>query len=746
MRNDFYAYWRAKLKSTLLLCFIICSSYPAVANDWPQELTGDKGTIVVYQPQPEKLVGNILTGRAAMSLELIDEPEPIFGVFWFSAKITTDRGENTVTISQLKVTKVGWPDSKDAAEKQFSQFVEAQLANSSFTSSLSKLTASLTNEEQVKASLALIKNDAPEIIFTDILSVLLSYDGEPIFRDIENSNYQRALNTPLAVIKSKTENQGKFYLTSGHLWYQAENALGPWSILANPPADLKRLIPKPEDQSDTPQVISAPNIITATKATELVVSDGNAKWTSLVGGKLLYVENTETPWLRELSSGDMYVLLSGRWFRSKSEKGPWAFVRGDKLPKSFQEIPPESAIGGLRTSVAGTDEAEQAILDAQIPQTAAIKRSEAKLTVSYDGEPKFEQIVATQVAYAVNTSAQVLKIANKYYAVDNGVWFVSSLPKGPWRVADNIPKEAIAQIPPSSPMYNTTYVTIYDSTPEVVYVGYTPGYLWSYPYYGVPIYGTGWYYPPYYVGGWYYPRPPTWGLHVGYNPWTGWNVGVSWGSPFFRVGVVWHGGYHHHPRPCCGRYYGGGYGGGYRGNTNININGNVNIGNSVSIANRAHAQQRISANPANRAGGKIAQGNLTNSRASNLYNQGINKKRNAITKPTNRQLNKAKVAPKRANNVYADKNGGVVRHENGQWQNRTNKNWQAIPKQSTLNSSTRPNRQPSISQPSHQQLNRQGANNRTFDHQKMNRELHGRQMGNMSRGGHQPTGNARRAR
>ena len=358
-----------------MLCLFTCvafPAFPALAADWPQELTGDKGTIVVYQPQPEKLVGNILTGRAAMSLELKDEAEPIFGVFWFSAKIATDRGENTVTISQLKVTNVGWPESKEAAEKQFSQFVEAQLANSSFTSSLSKLTASLTNEQQVKASLALIKNDAPEIIFTDILSVLLSYDGEPIFRDIENSNYQRALNTPLAVIKSKTENQGKFYLTSGHLWYQAENALGPWSILANPPADLKRLIPKPEDQSDTPQVISAPNIITATKATELVVSDGNAKWTSLVGGKLLYVENTETPWLRELSSGDMYVLLSGRWFRSKSEKGPWAFVRGDKLPKSFQDIPPESAIGGLRTSVAGTDEAEQAILDAQIPQTAAI--------------------------------------------------------------------------------------------------------------------------------------------------------------------------------------------------------------------------------------------------------------------------------------------------------------------------------------------------------------------------------------
>ncbi|WP_246129070.1 carbohydrate-binding family V/XII [Colwellia demingiae] len=712
-------------------CFLLFFSFTNFAADWPQELANERGTIVVYQPQPEKLTGNILTGRAAMSLELKDNPTPIFGVFWFSAKIATDRSENTVTISQLKVTKVGWPDSKESGEKQFSQFVEAQLANSSFKASLSKLTASLTSAEQIKESLAKIKNDPPTIQFTSILSVLLSYDGDPVFRDIDNSDYQRALNTPLAVVKKK--NQAKFYLTSGHLWYQASKALGPWSILANPPADLEALIPKEEEQSDTPQVISAPNIIAVTKPTELVVSDGKANWTSLVGGKLLYVENTETPWLRELASGDMYVLLSGRWFSSKSEQGPWLFVRADKLPQSFKEIPPESAIGGIRTSIAGTNEAEQAILDAQIPQTAAIKRSEAKLTVNYDGEPTFEKIVDTQVEYAVNTSAQVLKISGKYYAVDNGVWFVASNPKGPWQVADDIPQEAIAQIPPSSPMYNTTYVTVYDSTPEVVYVGYTPGYMWSYPYYGVPIYGTGWYYPPYYVGGWYYPRPPTWGLHVGYNPWTGWNVGVSWGSPFFRVGVVWGGGYHHHPRPCCGRYYGGGY----RGNTNININGNVNIGNSVSIANRNHAKKRIAANPANRAGGRIAQGNRTN----NLYNQGVNKKRNVIKQPSTGKINRAKVSPKRANNVYADKKGGVVRHENGQWQNRSNKNWKTVPKQGTLNSPSFPSQQQR-----NQQINRQKPNNRTFDHKTMNRDLHGRQMGNMSRGGHQPMGNARRGR
>ena len=97
--------------------------------------------------------------------------------------------------------------------------------------------------------------------------------------------------------------------------------------------------------------------------------------------------------MRELSTGNMYVLLSGRWFRAKSERGPWTFVQADELPQSFSEIPPASDIGGVRSSVAGTDEADEAVMEAAIPQTAAIKRDEATLSVEYDGAPEFKKFV-----------------------------------------------------------------------------------------------------------------------------------------------------------------------------------------------------------------------------------------------------------------------------------------------------------------------------------------------------------------
>ncbi|MEZ9820571.1 carbohydrate-binding family V/XII [Shewanella sp. 10N.286.45.A1] len=706
---------------TLMLIGLINAN----AIEWPQEVTAKEGNIVVYQPQPESLDGNILQGRAAMSLELIDRDDPIFGAFWFSARI--DTSADNATVRDVKVTRVRWPESTAADEQRFTEVVEKSIGTSSFTISMERLSASLANAKQEKQSLENIKNDAPNIIFRQQLTVLLSYDGSPQFREIENSPYERALNTPFAVARNKQTK--KMYLSSGTFWYTADNPMGPWQVTEYPPEDLVKMLPKSED-AEAKSNGTAPAVIAVKNPTELVATDGKPKWKSLTEGKLLYVSNTETAWIREVSSGDMYLLLSGRWFKAKKEAGPWAFVRADKLPASFNDIPPESDIGGLRVSVAGTTEANQAMLDAQIPQTAAIKRSEAKLNVEYDGEPKFDAIPGTKVAYAVNTATQVLKINGQYYAVDNAVWFVASTAKGPWKVADNIPTDEIAKIPPSSPVYNTTYVEIYDSTPEVVYVGYTPGYMWSYPYYGVPVYGTGWYYPPYW-GRYYYPRPPTWGLHVGYNPWTGWNVGVSWSNGFFSVGVGWSAGWgnHYYPGRCCGGYYGGGY----RRPVVINT-GDINIGNSVSIGNRTNISNKVARNN-NISGNRVGK--------NNLYNRPENRVRNADSTKINSNFKQATHNRDRANNVFADKNGNVARDLNGEWQSRDKGSWTPAPQtrdrvETGLNNRdisqpvtlpSRPNTE--LNRPNN--MNRQ-MNNRNFDRDSLNRSRNARQHGMVREG------------
>jgi len=187
--------------------------------------------------------------------------------------------------------------------------------------------------------------------------------------------------------------------------------------------------------------------------------------------------------------------------------------------------------------------------------------------------------------------------------------------------------------------------------------------MWSFPYYGVPVYGTGFYYPPYY-GAYYYPRPPTWGFHVGYNPWTGWNFGVSWGGPFMSFGVgwssgwgAWGGGYHHHG--CCGGWYGGGYHShySYSRSTNININNRVSVGNHYN-SNR------------------LRTANVRNVDRNNIYNRPENRVRNADRATAASNLKQARPTTGKANNVFADKDGNIARKTKDGWQARGKDGWE----------------------------------------------------------------------
>ena len=624
---------------------------------WPREIPVLSGTLVVYQPQVESMTGNVLTGRAATSYQGSGAREPTFGVFWFSANLETDRAKGTATLRDVKITRVRWPESKPEDEARFKRVVEEALPPTSLPFSLERLTTSLAATQREQAGAANLSTAPPRIVFSQELAVLLLIDGEPRYAKIDGSPYERVINTPFGVVKDA---QGRHWLSNGKQWYAAADVRGPWSLTTNPPADLVKMVPR--DTAKTPPAVGSgtpkipKKIVVATEPTELIASDGPPKWKALGSGELLFVENTTSPWVREVSSGNNYLLIAGRWYRARSTSGPWAFVRPDSLPAAFAAISPTSPLGGVRSSIAGTAEADDAIADAMIPQTAVIDRKSTKLTVTYDGEPQFKDIPGTKVAYAVNTASQVIRIEGRYYAADNAVWFTSASAKGPWTVADKVPEDEIAKIPPDVPVYNLTHLHCYDSTPEVVYVGYTPGYVGSYPYYGVPVYGTGYPYPPYWGGPIYYPRPVTYGLHVGYNPWTGWNVGMTWSNGFFTFGISFGGGYGY---PCCGGYHGGGY----RGPVFIN-NGDINIGNDVNWGNRVNGGDRVSQLPSDRTG------------RDNLYDRPQSKDRVASRDVAQRNTQNTRAAQNRANNVHADRDGNVYRRTDQGWDKREGNSWQ----------------------------------------------------------------------
>ncbi|MGB5629723.1 MAG: hypothetical protein WBM57_10170, partial [Woeseiaceae bacterium] len=527
-----------KLLFVALIGFVHAAQSQAV--DWPQEIVGENGAVVIiYQPQVESFSGNNLEARAAVSVKMASAPDvPVFGAVWIKSRLDTNRDTRTAMLRDIEISDVRFADATEDQKEALASFLEAELENTTLNITVDELLADLDFDASGMPQ-ADLRHTPPRILLSTEPAMLVSIDGDPVFQGIDGTYFDRVVNSAFLIARAGLD----LYLYVGsNTWYAADEVLGPWSQADKIPEDVRKLVePVEGDASDVGDM----KIIIATEPTELIVSAGPPSWAPVEGMDLLYMDNTDSNAFLELSTQSYYVLLSGRWYRGEGIVGEleWTHVPNDELPPPFRDIPPDSVNGAVLSQVAGTQQARDAVLDNTIPQTAAIAKDDTSFSVQYDGDPDFAPIEDIEVEYAQNTAAAVFKYGALYYACDNGVWYVANSATGPWSVATEVP-DAIYKIPASNPYHNVTYVKVYDVTPEVVYVGYTPSYYGSYYYHGTVIYGTGWYYRPWY-GPYYYPRYPTWGFHVGYNPWTGWGFGVSWTNGPFRFTYHHGGGYYH---------------------------------------------------------------------------------------------------------------------------------------------------------------------------------------------------------
>ena len=177
-----------------------------------------------------------------------------------------------------------------------------------------------------------------------------------------------------------------------------------------------------------------PAIFVSTKPAEIIITDGPPQFVPVTGTGLQSVRNTNSELFFEPSSGQFFLLVSGRWFSAHGFDGPWRFATND-LPPDFSLIPPEDPQAKVLPSVPDTSEAQLALLQAQVPKQATLKKDVAKLSVVYAGKPEFKPIPSTTLMYAVNTSFQVIETGGRYYACYQGAWFEGPSPNGPWVLA-----------------------------------------------------------------------------------------------------------------------------------------------------------------------------------------------------------------------------------------------------------------------------------------------------------------------
>jgi len=511
--------------------------------NWPKEIDSGDTKILVYQPQLESLKGNELAVRAAVSVQKAGAATPVFGGVWLSSRLLTDRDQRTATPVDVRMTASRFPNSTPDEASELGRIVSSEIPKWRLTLSLEHLQSQLKLVDERMAAAQGLQNAPPRILYRNHPALLLTFEGEPAWHAVAGTPYRRVTNSSFFVLQDTADSA--YYLRVAPFWWKASSALGPWEPVDSVPAEIEKLWTL-EPQEDLPPPDAAqpaavrPEVISVTEPTELLWTRGQAQYDPIGATDLLHVTNTDNDIFLDSSSQMYYVLLSGRWYRKPQGKGAWTYVPQEQLPPDFGRLPATSEYKHVLTCVAGTPAAKDAVLDAEIPQTAAVAPGPAPdLSVTYDGEPQFRDVPECAVQYAVNTPSSIFLVHDRYYCCQDGVWYDSIAARGPWGVSIEVPGD-IYLIPPSCPHYYCTYCHVFGATDDAVYVGYYPGYRGCFVEGRTVVYGTGWHYPCWTGEAWY-PRPVTWGCGVRYSSSSGdWRFRLGLGGPCAWMGLNYH--------------------------------------------------------------------------------------------------------------------------------------------------------------------------------------------------------------
>ncbi len=639
--------------------------------EWPKEFQQPKGKLVVYQPQIDEWPDyKIVKARSAVAFLPTGADNPYLGIIEFQAKTEVDFESRLVKLTNLQLVGANFPSA--TKEQNADALTKLQGMVNSNTVRSFDLDRMLVSLERGGVKTVELKNDPPKIFFSKKPAVLIIYDGKPILSPIKDSELKFVVNTNWDVFyqeKSKT-----YFIRNEKTWWKAENTSGPFTPADKLPDDFKKL-PMNDNWKDVmlaipPEKLKAENmpvIFVSEDPAELIQIQGEPDYKPIPQTSLTWVSNSDSNLIFNPADNYFYYLVSGRWFKTQSlDNGPWTFATTN-LPEDFKNIPADHAIGKVRASVPGTREAEEAIIQATIPQTAKINKKTAKPPqVTYAGDnPKFVAIESTSLKRAENSPFDVIQLNDEFYLCYEGVWFVGKTPAGPWAVAEKIPAE-IYKIPPSDPAHNVTYVTVYqddDDSDDYVTAAVTAGYFGTMVAAGCVYWGTGWYYPPYYYYGgyypYYYPHYGSYGAAAWYNPATG---------TFGRSGWAY------------GPYGGVGYGARYNPGTGTYARGAAAYG-PYGARGYAEAYNPRTGTAARTRQGSNAYGNWGSSavsRGNDWVKTGHYQGQEGGGMRYRTSDGNSGFVGRKGDDLYAGKDGNVYRRSDSGWQSYDNGNWNSV--------------------------------------------------------------------
>ncbi|MFM1832152.1 MAG: hypothetical protein RLZZ461_468 [Planctomycetota bacterium] len=526
----------------------VAEASPPIAPSigWPRSITRDGGTIVLQAPQIDRWTDDTLTATFAAAVGFGSEADSstgTVGAITITARVfqNTQTQEATLYNLALESASFGIGGTADRA----AAFARTIVPSNPVSMPIDRLLALVTEDTIVDVPVSGVSPDPPLVIYRTEPTTLLQVPDQIRLRPYA-PGVETVVGVPQPLFRVTEGDAATWYLFDGGGWLSSPDLMAEsWSDVTVLPGPLADLPDEPRYAAFREAIATiaephdvVPKVAHANRAAELVVVDGDPDWRAVPGTNLLQLQDSTSDVFLNTTDQRYYLLASGRWFTVSAPDAEWSRVQTGDLPSEFRDIPAtDPDAGPVLASVPGTIESRQAIVRAQIPEVAAIKKNAATLDVIYDGSPKFERIERTSMQYAVNADVPVIRVSGRCFAVKDAVWFTSSKPTGPWAVAVAVPDE-IYTIPSDHPLYPVTFVRIIGEDETVVIVGCTSGYENVYvDDGGCVVYGTGYWWPSWYWSSWYWTpwywyHPPCWGWAHWYDPATGRYVAArGWVGP-----------------------------------------------------------------------------------------------------------------------------------------------------------------------------------------------------------------------
>src|SRR3954464_1520605 len=518
-----------------------------IDGGWPRVFNSPRGALfLLYQPQIASWKDQKhMVAYIAVSYTAKGTSKPALGTLTLEAETSVAVPERLVSFSDLEIKESHFPTLKNEEVRVAVDQIKAGMPKEARVIALDRVLASVDKSQIVPNNVEGLKAEPPVVFYSNGAALLVNIDGDPVWSPIKDNNLKFAVNTNWDLFQ--LESSKTFYLRYEHSWLQAASIDGPWKAAGKLP-DSFRQLPPDDNWKDVKAALpgkplsgQAPKVFVSTKPAELILVSGAPTYLLVEKTGLLWVSNTDSDLFRLGKGGPLYFLVSGRWFAAPDFTGPWTFAT-PSLPADFQKIPLEHPRSRVLASVPGTSQAAEAVLLAQIKETATVNKKSVKAPeVAFDGQPKFDAIPSTTVSRASNTDKEIIKAGDLFYMCFEGVWFVSKSPSGPWEVTGQVPSQ-IYEIPPSSPSYPVTQVIVVENNNDAAVYATAAAYTGMMVAWGCVVWGSGYYYPPYVGYGGFYPRYypfyPTYGFHASYNPWTGaYGRGAVAYGPYGGAGV-----------------------------------------------------------------------------------------------------------------------------------------------------------------------------------------------------------------